>query len=142
MTEPHRGSCFCSAVEFEVSGAPVVMGYCHCTDCATWAAAPVSSFGLWPWGSVQITKGVENIGAFNKTEKARRKFCRTCGGHVITEFPALKLVEVYPNIVPGLPHNPTMHVHYAAKTVSIKDGLPKFRDLPANFGGSGELLPE
>ena len=28
------------------------------------------------------------------------------------------------------------------KTVSMKDGLPRFKDLLADYGGSGETLPE
>lgn len=27
------GTCFCGAVEIEVSGEPVAMGYCHCASC-------------------------------------------------------------------------------------------------------------
>ncbi len=142
MGNTYKGSCFCGAVEFEVAGAPAVMAYCHCGDCAAWAAAPVNSFGLWPPDSVRITKGEDNIGTFNKTENAYRKFCKTCGGHIISELPGLNFVEVYPNVVPGLVHEPTLHVHYASKTVSINDGLPKFKDLPAEFGGSGETLPD
>ena len=142
MSETYKGACFCGAVEFEVSGAPVVMGYCHCGDCAAWAAAPITSFGLWTPDSVRITKGEENIGIFNKTENVFRKFCKSCGGHIISEFPNLKFVEVYPTVVPGLAHEPTLHINYSSKTVSVRDGLPKFKDLPSDFGGSGETLPD
>ncbi len=142
MSDTYKGACFCGAVEFEVAGAPVVMGYCHCGDCAAWSAAPVTSFGLWAPDGVRITKGEGNVGTFNRTENANRKFCKTCGGHVVTEFPGQSLVEVYPGVVPGLVHEPTVHVHYASKTVSINDGLPKFKDLPTEFGGSGEMLPD
>jgi hypothetical protein len=54
----------------------------------------------------------------------------------------MQLVDVYASILEGFTHEPTMHVHYGNKMVSVKDGLAKFRDLPANFGGSGETLPE
>ena len=54
----------------------------------------------------------------------------------------MKLVDVYANVVPDFPHEPTLHVFYENKTVSVKDGLPKFKDMPADFGGSGETLPE
>ncbi len=30
----------------------------------------------------------------------------------------------------------------AMKSVAMKDGLPKFKDLPTDFGGSGKVLPE
>ena len=60
----------------------------------------------------------------------------------MTDHPGMKLVDVYPNAVPGLAHVPELHVHYGNKTVSVKDGLPKFKDMPADFGGSGDMLPD
>ena len=142
MSNTYKGSCFCGAIEFEVIGAPAVMAYCHCNDCAAWAAAPINSFGFWTPDNVRITKGEDNIGTFNKTETNFRKFCKTCGGHVICDLPGLNFVEVYPNTVPDLVHEPTIHVHYGSKTISVHDGLPKFKDLPTDFGGSGEMLPD
>ena len=137
-----KGQCFCGSVEFEVDGEPTVAGYCHCGDCAAWAGAPINAFSLFPLGSVTVTKGLENIGTYNKTEKSGRKFCMTCGGHLFTDHPGFGMVDVYHNVVPGMEHKPAVHVFYAMKSVAMKDGLPKFKDLPADFGGSGEVLPE
>jgi hypothetical protein len=142
MTDTYKGSCFCGGVEFEVDGEPAAMGYCHCDDCAEWAAAPINSFSLWPPESVRITKGEDNIGTYNRTERSYRKFCKACGGHLMTDHPGFNLIDVYPNVVPELKHEPALHVHYAYKTISIADGLPKFKDLPEEFGGSGETLPD
>ncbi len=142
MSDIYKGSCFCGEVEFEVIGAPAVMGYCHCGDCAAWAAAPINAFSLWAPDSVLITKGEASVGTFNKSEDSYRKFCKTCGGHLMTDHPGTKLVDVYASVLQGFTHEPAMHVHYANKMVSVKDGLPKFKDLPADFGGSGETLPE
>jgi hypothetical protein len=142
MADTHKGSCFCGAIEFEVTGAPAVMGYCHCKDCTTWAAAPVNAFSLWPRDSVRVTKGEAQLGVFNKTENSYRKFCKTCGGNVMTDHPGMGLTDVYASLMPSFAHAPTLHVHYENKTVSMKDGLPKFKDLPADFGGSGEMLPD
>ncbi len=142
MADAYKGSCFCGAVEFEVTGAPNAMGYCHCDDCTTWAAAPISAFSLWPADSVKVTKGVDNITTFNKTERSGRKFCRTCGGHLMTDHPGVGMVDVYLNVVPDFKHEPTLHVYYGERTMAVKDGLPKFKDMPAEFGGSGDVLPE
>ena len=142
MSSTNTGRCFCGAVEFEVSGAPAAMGYCHCVDCTTWAAAPINSFSMWPPESLKVTKGEDNIGTYNKTENAYRKFCKTCGGHVFSTHPGVKLVDIYPNVVPDLKHEPALHVYYANRTIAVKDGLPKFKDMPADFGGSGDTLPE
>jgi hypothetical protein len=35
-----------------------------------------------------------------------------------------------------------VHVNYAETVLPMKDGLPKLRDFPAAFGGSGEMVPE
>ncbi len=142
MGDMYKGSCFCGEVEFEVTGTPAVMGYCHCKDCTTWSAAPINAFSLWAPDNVRITKGEASVGTFNKTEISYRKFCKVCGGHLMTDHPGMKLVDVYASVLQGFTHAPTLHVHYGNKMVSLKDGLPKFKDLPADFGGSGEMLPE
>lgn len=142
MVDTYKGACFCGAVEVEVTGSPVVMGYCHCEDCKTWAAAPINAFSLWPPSSVKLTKGEANIATFNKTKNSYRKFCKLCGGHVMSDHPGMKLVDVYVSILQGFPYKPTAHVHYGNKLVSVTDGLPKFKDMPAEFGGSGEMLPD
>ena len=142
MTNTYKGTCFCGKVEFEATGAPAVAGYCHCEDCQAWSAAPINAFSLWPPESVRITKGEGEVGTFNKTENSYRKFCTSCGGHIMSDHPGMKLVDVYANLLQGFAHEPTLHVHYASKMVSVKDGLPKFKDLPAEFGGSGETLPD
>lgn len=138
----HAGSCFCGAVKFELSGAPNVMGYCHCTDCAHWAGAPINAFSLWAPDNLKVTQGENNIGMFAKTPGSQRKFCKTCGGHIFTNHPAMGLVDVYLNTVPSFKHQGHLHVFYGEKTVSVKDGLPKYRDMPKDFGGSGVELPE
>lgn len=53
-----------------------------------------------------------------------------------------KLVDVYAATIPAFPHKPGLHVYYSEKTPQIKDGLPKFKDFPTAFGGSGEEVPE
>jgi hypothetical protein len=138
-TGPIQGRCFCGAVEIEVSGKPNLMGYCHCHSCQSWSGAPAIAFTLWPRDSVKVTKGKEDLGTFNKTKLTDRKFCRACGGHVMTELSGRGIVDVFATTIPGLNFVPQMHVHYADRILPVRDGLPKFKDLPS---GSGEMLPE
>ncbi len=142
MADTYKGRCFCGAVELEVNGAPVAMGYCHCDDCQAWSAAPINAFSLWQPDSVRVTKGEANIGTYHKTERSHRKFCKSCGGHLMTDHPGFKLVDVYANLLQGFKHTPALHVFYKYKMVSVKDGLPKFNDMPTDFGGSGEMLAD
>ncbi|HME69006.1 MAG TPA: GFA family protein [Myxococcota bacterium] len=138
----HRGACFCGAVKLEVTGSPVAMGFCHCASCRGWLAAPVHGFTLWPAANAKVIEGVEQLGVFKKTERSHRQFCRRCGGHVFVGHPAVSMIDVMSAVLPSLPFQPTMHVHYGEKVLAMRDGLVKFKDFPKNFGGSGDTLPE
>ena len=138
----YKASCFCGAVELEVTGQPAFAGYCHCRDCQAWSAAPINAFSLWKSNSVRITKGEADIGTFHKTDNSYRKFCKVCGGHLMADHPRMRLIDVYANLLQGFVHEPTLHANYGSKIVSVKDGLPKFQDLPAELGGSGKTLAE
>ena len=142
MSEQHSGACFCGAVQFTVTGEPNLMGYCHCRDCAEWAGAPVNAFSLWPADAVSVTAGENGIGSYAKTPNSHRKFCTHCGGHIFTDHPSMGVIDVYLDTVPTKTHTGTVHVFYGEKTLSVPDGLPKYKDTPEEFGGSGEMLPE
>jgi hypothetical protein len=126
----------------KVTGEPAGAGYCHCSSCRSWAAAPVNAFSLWKPESVQVTKGADNIGVYHKTEKSYRKFCKTCGGHLFTEHPMWNLIDVYAAVIPTYRHEPQLHVNYGETVLRMRDGLPKMRDLPKEMGGSGETVAE
>ena len=140
--DQYRGTCFCGAVEIEVSGDPVAMGYCHCVSCRHWSAGPVNAFTLWKPGSARITKGAQQVGAFRKTDKSERKWCTKCGGHLLTEHPLWGVTDVYAATIPGLAFKPALHVNYQEAVLRIRDGLPKMKDMPKEMGGSGETLAE
>ena len=44
--------------------------------------------------------------------------------------------------LPDLTFQPALHVNYAETVLPMRDGLPKMRDFPEAFGGSGETVPE
>lgn len=138
----YQGGCFCGAVQFSLSGAPAAMGYCHCNSCRTWSAGPINAFSLWKPESVKITKGQDQMGSFNKTPHSARKWCKACGGHVLTDHPGMGLVDVYAALISGLDFKPALHVHYGESVLAVKDGLPKQKDMPKEMGGSGVLLAE
>jgi len=142
IANAHKGSCFCGAVEFTVSGEPAAAGYCHCGSCRVWSAGPINAFTLWSPDAVQVTKGADQIGVYNKSEQSYRKFCKRCGGHLFTAHPPWNLVDVYAAVIPEFPFEPKVHVHYQHTVMRMKDGLPKFKDIPKEMGGSGETLAE
>ena len=138
----HTGSCFCGEVQFEVSGQPTAMGYCHCVSCRQWSAGPVNAFTLWKPEALRVTHGAASIGTYNKTPISYRKWCKKCGGHLFTEHPTMGLVDVYAALLPRMSFEPGVHVHYQETVLPIRDGKPKFKDVPKEMGGTGVNLPE
>jgi hypothetical protein len=89
-----------------------------------------------------VRKGADQLGVYKKTEASHRQFCRQCGGRVMVGHPAIGLIDVGSVVLPDLAFQPTLHVHYGEKVLAMRDGLPKFKDFPKEFGGSGDTLAE
>jgi hypothetical protein len=142
MSAHYNGACFCGAVEIEVTGKPNAMGYCHCHSCRSWSGGPVNAFSRWPTDAVKVTKGAQHIATYHKTDMSFRKYCSLCGGHLMADHPPLKMIDVFAATLPGLAFVPEVHVNYAETVLRMRDGLPKLRDFPAEFGGSGEAVAE
>ena len=138
----YKGQCFCGRVKIEAHGAPFAMGYCHCHDCRDWSAGPVNAFTLWKRDAVKVIEGENYLSTYNKTENSDRKFCFHCGGHVMSDHPGGDFTDVYAALLPQLTFTPALHVNYGSTVLRMPDGLPKFRDFPAEFGGSGEQIPD
>ena len=145
----YQGRCFCGGVEFTLTGQPEAMAYCHCDSCRKWSAGPVSAFTLWKPTTVNITKGLDNIAGYDKnpltgdkTVVSNRVWCKTCGGHIYTDHPTMGLIDVPAVVINKLDFKPGFHVHYQESVHAMKDGLPKFKDLPKEAGGSGVELRE
>lgn len=138
----HAGECFCGSVKIEVSGEPAGMGYCHCRSCRSWSGGPVNAFSLWAPEAVKVTAGEEYLATYAKTAVSQRQYCTKCGGHLMTNHPTFGLVDVFAATIPTLEFQPGVHVNYAETVLPMRDGLPKFKDFPAPFGGSGETIAE
>ena len=118
------------------------MGYCHCRSCRSWSGGPINAFTLWKPGAVKVTRGAEHIKTYQKTPVSERKYCDKCGGHVMNNHPPLGLVDVFSATLPTLPFKAAVHVNYSETVLPMKDGLPKLKDFPKEFGGSGDHMPE
>ena len=142
VTETHKGSCFCGAVEIAATGQPEEMGYCHCSSCRSYTGAPFVAFTLWKAESVTVTKGQGFLGGFNKTGSSDRRFCTRCGGNLLTYHPGTPYTDVYAAVLPSVSFKPVVHLNYAEAVLPMWDGLLKMKDFPAHAGGSGETVPE
>jgi hypothetical protein len=138
----HKGACFCGSVQIEVTGEPEGMGYCHCQSCRSWSGGPINAFTLWKPDAFRVTEGAENIATFIRSPMTERQYCAKCGGHLLSNHPGLGLVDVFASTIPTLRFVPGVHINYAETVLPMKDGLPKLKDFPAAFGGSGDMVPE
>jgi hypothetical protein len=129
-------------VEVAIEGDPAVQAYCHCSSCRGWLGAPIHAAALFPTPKVVVKKGEDKLGVYKKTEASHRQFCTSCGTPVLIRHPQLGMTDVPAGTIQGLSFEPTVHVHYGEKVLAVRDGLPKFKDFPKDFGGSGDVLPE
>jgi hypothetical protein len=58
----------------------------------------------------------------------------------MTDHPLWSVTDVDAAIIPTLPFEPALHVNYQETVLPMKDGLPKYRDVPTDLGGTGELI--
>jgi hypothetical protein len=142
MAETHNGTCYCGAVEIEMRGPPLDMGYCHCANCRKYSGAPVNAFVLWKSDDVKVTRGADLLGQFHSSEISDRRYCMECGAHVMIDHPELGLIDVRSAIPATIQFKPTVHLNYSEAVLPVKDGLRKLRDFPKEIGGTGQTMPE
>lgn len=73
-----RGGCLCGAVRYEVRGAPLRVGVCHCQECRQTSGSAFSAFAIWPRDASVWTGELKTYGT--------RGFCPTCGSRVAYLF--------------------------------------------------------
>ena len=94
----------------------------------------VVALSLLVWWIVYVLQSAATINQFAG---------RLGGGGTTSHWLVLGLgCALFVMLIAGLTFQPTVHVHYGEKVMAVRDGLPKFKDFPKEFGGSGEMLPE
>ena len=107
----------------------------------------MNAFSLWKPEAVRVTSGLQHVATFEKTAMSQRKYCNKCGGHLMETVSVkperlAQLKEFAAATLPTLAFAPGVHVNYAETVLPMRDGLPKLKDFPAEFGGSGEMITE
>jgi hypothetical protein len=137
-----KGSCYCGAVTVECKGNPAVTCVCHCRECAKWGSINLAT--LYPADKVTVTGELvefTNPPVEGKDKFSWRKTCAKCHSNVLNDHPGMGLTDIVSGIL-DVPFEPKFHIFYGEKVWSVKDGLPKFKDMPADLGGTGETLEE
>lgn len=139
-----HGQCFCGAVQIAIDAPPVIQVYCHCTSCRQWSGQPVTACVLFDKAAVHFVKGLDRLHRFSRKgdPEEGKLACLTCGGSVGTYIPRSQQFDIFAGVLRDFTFAPTAHINYGERVFDVKDGLPKFRDMPERAGGSGEILAE
>lgn len=124
------GSCFCGAVQFEITLPTLFCAHCHCTMCrrvhgagyVTWIAVPYTRF--------RLTSGREHLKIHHSSGHGRRSFCDVCGSSLFcesTRYPD-HIDIVLANLNGKIDRDPQAHYYFSdrAEWVAVGDDLPRF----------------
>lgn len=129
--------CKCGAVHLELRGAPLMQFYCHCDDCQAASGQPYVAVALFPAQAVTLTRGT--LGSWTYKTMARHR-CEQCGTTLMGEPPGLDFRGVRGDLLPPGLFKPEYHIHCRYAVRPMADGLPHYKQLPAQFGGSDEQV--
>lgn len=129
----HTGRCHCGAIHYQVSGDPMHVALCHCSDCRRSSGAPMVSWAAFAETALVVTKGSPRT--INSSGAAMRSFCPDCGTglfyHNAEVLPGIVDIQSAtlddPNVFP-----PLVHIQTAEKLDWMKDldSLPAFERFP------------
>jgi hypothetical protein len=128
--------CSCGAVEIQLTGKPVLQYFCHCDDCqAVHGKAYACSVYATP--TVSVERG--EIDTFTLRTSPRTK-CKRCGTYLFAEVPGHGVRGVNADLLPEGMFRPEFHIQCRYAKARIEDDLPHYKDTPARFKGSDELM--
>lgn len=130
MTETIRGSCLCSAVQFELTPPSKFCAHCHCTMCRRAHAAPVVTWTGVLESQFRLTAGENVLGRHASSPEAVRSFCTVCGTPLLfqsSRWPGEVHVATAALLDPP-DKQPSLHVFWddRARWHALDDGLPKY----------------
>lgn len=79
------GSCLCGVVAYEADAPLERIVHCHCRTCRKTHGSAFSSVTAVPRASFRWTRGESQLGTIESSPGKFRRFCSTCGSHVMAE---------------------------------------------------------
>lgn len=138
--------CACKSVEVQISGTPMYQDYCHCTSCCKWNQQRPVGIALYPKDSLEVLKGSEHISKVSLVNpEFERLFCGKCGYKLYGQHVKMGFRSLPAGNLETLDFKPVSHIFCAdgpkgSLTQFKDDGLPKYTQLPPQFGGPDEQV--
>ena len=133
MADHHAtGGCHCGAVRFSIDAPASDTHHCHCGICRKLQGAVFVTLSTFPSDAFRIDKGKDNLSVFDSSEGVHRKFCKTCGSHIVITIDSMPEIvmmqtanidgEVDPGNVADVYHG---YVDSKVPWYDIADSLPQ-----------------
>lgn len=133
---PLVGGCACGAVRYQVTGVPMSVHACHCTDCQTLSG---SAFGLsmvLNLSDIEVTQGEVEVNDFTASKnRMHHHHCAKCGVAIWFSSPGYEgVIAIKPGTLDdtsGL--RPIAHMWYrsAQPWLDVGDDVPVFEEQPS-----------
>ncbi|MFY0632366.1 MAG: GFA family protein [Vannielia sp.] len=130
-----RGGCFCGALRYRVSAAPVLKAQCNCRACTHVSGGGANYFMVIPPEGFGWEAGV--AASYSHPESARavtRDFCATCGTHILSRRAGLEgvVLKVGTLDAPEVFGGPRLAIFCEEGQAwqQVPEGVPCFDRLP------------
>lgn len=130
-------TCLCGSVVLGLSGKSLIQAYCHCDDCQAAHGAAYVMTAAYPASAVEVQAGQIVPLVIERTSRMR---CADCGMLLFTEVTSANLRSVNAKLLPNGAFQPQFHLQCQHAVLPVVDDLPHYKDFPASFGGSNELV--
>jgi len=137
---PIKGSCFCGAASYSLTGRPVLSAYCHCTNCQRLSGCPfVHAMHFkgsdFTWSHAQPHEAQLDFYIIPSKPHKTRCRCKTCGATVASynsdtrcwsvwgaqlKRDAAGKIEAWELV------KPSAHMFYGTRMLDIGDNLGKW----------------
>ncbi len=129
------GGCYCGAIRYDSTGAPVMKSQCHCRECQYISGGGPNYFMILPQEGFSYTAGTPN--SFTRPDldaPVTREFCPNCGTHILTRRPGLDMVILKVGTLDNLSDyggpDSAIHTLDMQPFHVISEGLPSFEKRP------------
>ena len=140
MNVPQGGGCQCGAVRYEITGPPVAVYACHCTECQKQSGSAFAMAAVIPEAHFRVTRGTPTMYSrrTSQTKIMECWFCADCG----TRLYHVPGGTSYPNrnVKPGTLDDtswlkPSIHfwTRSAQKWVRIPDNETSYETQPESL---------
>jgi hypothetical protein len=80
-----RGSCLCSAIQYEIDSIDMPIDHCHCLTCQKAHSAAFATTAGVLRTHFRWTMGEDKLTTFESSPGKLRHFCSQCGSQLIAE---------------------------------------------------------